>query len=88
VALTGGERPPRIKDASTATRARKLLFTVAASVAFGFALVQDTGALLPDIRSAQSPVRRSGRPRMWPNSCAAIRGTKYPSSTASRPMYQ
>jgi len=41
----------------------------------GYALGGGTyWALLPDIRSAHRPVRRSGRPRMWPNSCAAMRG--------------
>ena len=48
-------------------------FTRLASVELGLALRQDTGALLPDIRSVHRPVRRSGRPRMWPISWAAMR---------------
>ena len=40
----------------------------------GVGFVQLVGAELPDIRSAHSPVRRSGSPTMWPTSWDAIRG--------------
>lgn len=55
------------------------------SVASGTALVQAVPALDPDISWEHGPGLVSGRPRLWPSSCAAMRVLSYPWLTACAP---